>query len=268
MIKFFRNIRKSLIMENTVPTKASASKVKTARTTRYLTYAIGEIVLVVIGILIALSINNWNENKKSIDQANSHLATIKLNLKDDIKQAEALLEITQKSLDDANIFLDQFKTIKPVDENTQMYIVSLMLEHNIEVNKSGIEALTSTDGMPSIDKSLQVKILNYYRHIDQLKSREDISSSDIKGMYEPYVKENYNWIYNKTNPWPRQAEFYKNDPRPTSKINEKILLDDKQFEVMVFGRRWQCINLHELYTKTKELAHEIISNIENNIANQ
>lgn len=47
MIKFFRNIRKKLIEQN--------------KTTNYLKYAIGEIVLVVIGILIALQINSWNE---------------------------------------------------------------------------------------------------------------------------------------------------------------------------------------------------------------
>ena len=47
MIKFFRHIRQTLIMEN--------------KTGKYFKYAIGEIVLVVIGILIALQINNWNE---------------------------------------------------------------------------------------------------------------------------------------------------------------------------------------------------------------
>ena len=50
MIKFFRHIRKSFLMEN--------------KTGKYLKYAIGEIILVVIGILIALSITNWNENRK------------------------------------------------------------------------------------------------------------------------------------------------------------------------------------------------------------
>jgi hypothetical protein len=49
MIKLFRNIRKNLLNEG--------------KTTKYLKYAIGEIVLVVIGILIALSINNWNSNR-------------------------------------------------------------------------------------------------------------------------------------------------------------------------------------------------------------
>ena len=50
MIKFFRKIRHNLINEG--------------KTTKYLKYAIGEIVLVVIGILIALQINNWNEQRK------------------------------------------------------------------------------------------------------------------------------------------------------------------------------------------------------------
>jgi hypothetical protein len=51
MIKFFRKIRQKLVAEN--------------RFSKYLIYAIGEIVLVVIGILIALSINNWNEDRKN-----------------------------------------------------------------------------------------------------------------------------------------------------------------------------------------------------------
>ena len=54
MIKFFRNIRKALLAEN--------------KFTKYLMYAIGEIVLVVIGILIALSINNWNEDNASFER--------------------------------------------------------------------------------------------------------------------------------------------------------------------------------------------------------
>ena len=58
MIKFFRHIRKDLMEQN--------------KTSRYLKYAIGEIILVVIGILIALQINNWNELRKSnIEKLNS-----------------------------------------------------------------------------------------------------------------------------------------------------------------------------------------------------
>jgi len=51
MIKFFRRIRQSLLSENKI--------------SKYFLYAIGEIILVVIGILFALQINNWNETRKA-----------------------------------------------------------------------------------------------------------------------------------------------------------------------------------------------------------
>ncbi|MCK0177828.1 hypothetical protein MWU50_00830 [Flavobacteriaceae bacterium S0862] len=54
MIKFFRHIRKSLLLQN--------------KTGKYFKYAIGEIILVVIGILIALQVNNWNENRLQIQK--------------------------------------------------------------------------------------------------------------------------------------------------------------------------------------------------------
>lgn len=50
MIKFFRKIRQNLISEG--------------KTANYIIYAIGEIILIVFGILIALQINNWNELRK------------------------------------------------------------------------------------------------------------------------------------------------------------------------------------------------------------
>lgn len=63
MIKFFRKIRQNLLTEN--------------KFSKYLIYAIGEIILVVIGILIALSINNWNENEKSRNSEKLLLTNLK-----------------------------------------------------------------------------------------------------------------------------------------------------------------------------------------------
>ncbi|MBO3116100.1 hypothetical protein J4050_05040 [Winogradskyella sp. DF17] len=72
MIKFFRHIRESLLMEN--------------KTSKYFKYAIGEIVLVVIGILIALQINNWNEKRIERKSEIKYLTNIKLDLKKDLIQ--------------------------------------------------------------------------------------------------------------------------------------------------------------------------------------
>ncbi len=250
MIKFFRTIRKDLMEKN--------------KTGKYLKYAIGEIILVVIGILIALQINNWNEKKNNQTRAKEHLETIKLNLKDDIIQAENLLSETETTLEYSNDFLDQFKTLKPFDNNIQMYMIYLMYERNLEVNESGFSTLLNSNGMSYLDSNLQVKILDYYRYTEQLKSREENANSSIKTMYEPYVKENYYWIYNKTNPWHRQAEVYKDDPRTLDNIDLKSIIADKRLEIMVNGRRYQTEILSIFYSKTIELANEIISEIESN----
>lgn len=66
MIKFFRNIRRSLINQNNMG--------------KYFKYAIGEILLVVIGILIALQINNWNESNNDIKQERVYLKNLKEDL--------------------------------------------------------------------------------------------------------------------------------------------------------------------------------------------
>jgi hypothetical protein len=60
MIRFFRRIRQKLVSEN-------VSAMTAGRFGKYMIYAIGEIILVVIGILIALQINNWNEERKAAD---------------------------------------------------------------------------------------------------------------------------------------------------------------------------------------------------------
>ena len=70
MIKFFRKIRQGLVSQN--------------KFNKYLIYAIGEIILVVIGILIALQINNWNEERKSANYTkllfNKTLQELKFNI--------------------------------------------------------------------------------------------------------------------------------------------------------------------------------------------
>ncbi len=69
MIKFFRRIRYDLMEKN--------------KTGKYIKYAIGEIILVVIGILIALGLNNWNEDRKSVRTSKILLKEIVEDLKTD-----------------------------------------------------------------------------------------------------------------------------------------------------------------------------------------
>ncbi len=104
MIKFFRHIRKSLIhknqMGNPTSAEASASKTTSAKTTagKYLKYAIGEIVLVVIGILIALQVNDWNEQRKERVAERKILNEILIDLESAQKDLIKDIEINEDNL--------------------------------------------------------------------------------------------------------------------------------------------------------------------------
>ena len=65
---------------------------------KYMRYAIGEIVLVVIGILIALSINNWNENRKSKIMANEVYKNLLTSLQQDSTEVQKIIELQTKSV--------------------------------------------------------------------------------------------------------------------------------------------------------------------------
>jgi len=104
MIKFFRHIRQNLLIEN--------------KTGKYLKYAIGEIVLVVIGILIALQINNWNENRKEQQTLNNIYVLVAEDLKSDIDEVTNVIndekpreQIIDKILD-GNMTEEEFKNCK------------------------------------------------------------------------------------------------------------------------------------------------------------
>lgn len=83
MINFFRKIRQHLLVEN--------------KFTKYLLYAFGEIILVVIGILIALSINNWNEARKNNLEEIAILESLDKNLILAKKQSESLVSAERES---------------------------------------------------------------------------------------------------------------------------------------------------------------------------
>jgi hypothetical protein len=93
MIKFFRKIRQKLLSEN--------------KFSKYLLYAIGEIILVVIGILIALSINNWNTNKNTQSTIINYYERINEELKHEIETKKrkrvAFQDLANKNIRTLNI---------------------------------------------------------------------------------------------------------------------------------------------------------------------
>ena len=116
MIKFFRKIRQRLLTEN--------------KFSKYLLYAIGEIALVVIGILIALSINNWNEWKKERVKEREILIDLAENLEINIKAIESNIKYLYALDKSSDIIMSTIYNKRPyVDSSAQHF-------HKVRIPKS------------------------------------------------------------------------------------------------------------------------------------
>jgi len=87
MIKLFRNIRQRLLTEN--------------KFSKYLIYAIGEIILVVLGILIALQINNWNELRKQNRLEQDYLIALKQEFESNLVEVDRVIKLNARNLKNA-----------------------------------------------------------------------------------------------------------------------------------------------------------------------
>ncbi|MDF0718208.1 DUF6090 family protein [Muricauda sp. 334s03] len=84
-MKLFRKTRKKLVDTN--------------RVKKYLLYAIGEIILVVIGILLALQINNWNEKRKQTEIGYQYLTEMRYELQDDVAMLNRYINVLKKNIE-------------------------------------------------------------------------------------------------------------------------------------------------------------------------
>lgn len=97
MIHFLRKIRRSLIEplprrqagQTSGGMEGGSTRISASPFGRYILYSVGEILLVMIGILLALQVNNWNEKRKSIIKEKSYVRAIYQDLKDDITNIDS-----------------------------------------------------------------------------------------------------------------------------------------------------------------------------------
>lgn len=244
MIKFFRRIRQKLLDEN--------------RFSKYLLYATGEIILVVIGILIALQINNWNENKKVSDSVDKHLQILKQNLNEDIAQLNVLVQNITANYNYSDSLMMQMKTIVPVNKHTTKYLTNLLLEHQFRPNTNAMETMTQSNEIPFLETKLQTAILDYYALIESTGERELISNTQLQTKYEPYINDNYAVVYQKNNEWNFVKNYYGDDPRPIREFDKEKFLEDKKLEGLIVSRYYQNVELKRFYSHLLTSANTIL----------
>ncbi len=163
MIKFFRKIRQKLLSEN--------------KFIRYLIYAIGEIVLVVIGILIALQVNNQNELSKQNRQRITYEQSLITELKVDLYALNMQDSVSNAQLESIENYISYFQSpnkeldvvIRKMDSirfsSTVFYSTAFTLD---EIISTGNLSLFSQDKKEAI-----LRLKSQYKYIEKYKEEVD-----------------------------------------------------------------------------------------------
>jgi len=187
MIPFFRKIRKKMTDDD--------------KPLKYFRYAIGEIILVVIGILIALQVNNWNESRIEEKRVKEYAKSLIEDFENDIKMLKVSLSQAKQSYE-AIDSLKQYTSVTKVTElsNSDLFILSTdMLYRPFKWNRSTFEELKSSGSLRYIDNdSLSKKLVTYEsfsKHLDEDFSFDKanyekafVLISKIINLNSPYFK--------------------------------------------------------------------------------
>ena len=148
------------------------------KTGKYFKYAIGEIILVVIGILIALSINNWNENRKKSNLQ----ATLTKSIKEDLKADVIYLDHFTKKVDSSfQLLRNQSQYVNRISYSTDSLVHFLKNDINIYIvqfqgfNNTTYESIKTSGQLDVLDASLKKQLYELY--ISQSASQENYISS-------------------------------------------------------------------------------------------
>jgi len=159
-MKLFRRIRQQLILDN--------------KKAKYLKYALGEIVLVVIGILIALQINNWNQSVKDKKSLNEYLTKIKTHTAEDIIQLE---ELSKGRKQIADICKKARNSILNKTENENLFLFKIsgaaFVDFYFKPNSGGYESLKNSEYYGKINNTkLDSLLAKYHGLVDIIAENE------------------------------------------------------------------------------------------------
>ncbi len=159
MIKFFRKIRLQLLTENKMG--------------KYFTYAIGEIILVVIGILIALQINDWNQNKNDRKLEQQYYCRLLEDVKQDRRNYDNQQKLLIEKITANNILIKNLQSNKaPLDSIAPLVLKSIKYTiQDMSPTTNAFEDIKSSGNL-NIIKDMKVKnrLTSYYNKMSGINS--------------------------------------------------------------------------------------------------
>lgn len=182
MIKIFQRIRQKLLEH---------SKMRS-----YFMYAIGEIVLVVIGILIALQINNWNENRKDLAKEKAILKAIHNEFIQNRTQLDSALYYHKKSLKYTNKLVSMFPiNVKKVNlDSVSKYAFSTLSQFTYNPSQGSIKAIISTSTFDLIQNdSLRTLLISWPDLVSDFTEDELKASKTIDEIIDPFLSKHFDF---------------------------------------------------------------------------
>lgn len=185
MIKFFRITRKNLLNEG--------------KTSKYLKYAIGEIVLVVIGILIALQINNWNQNRINNIEEQDYYCKFLDDVRQDYDMLTIEMEKAKERLHHSNKLLQnlQKEHTDLAELSNDMKLAVSRINSNLQPTKTAFEDLKSSGSLKIIrDDNLKKKLANYYANAQGIMNVINDNYAAIGERFKSNDERlNTGWVY-------------------------------------------------------------------------
>lgn len=164
------------------------------KTGQYLKYAIGEIILVVIGILIALQINNWNEERKRSNQEQKTLLALKsdfLESKERLRQT-ITMQVNVVKRSSALIQVHQGKIPRPINDSIKVYLsYGAFAWYRAELVTGAYDALINTGNSDLIkNRDLNRKLAEYFSILNSGFEDQESSMSllnDLEVIVAPHL---------------------------------------------------------------------------------
>jgi hypothetical protein len=180
MIKLFRSIRQNLLSEG--------------KTAKYFKYAIGEIILVVAGILIALQINTWNQDKQNRKQEAQVLSQLLTEYANNLDQLNSKIYIRQEVIKSSSILLNyRNRDQNEIDVDSFNLHVSRMITRPTFDPELGVTNELNNSGRLYLIQNpvLRNKITSFNSLISEVQEEERVIFNHVENLLYPFIIEHY-----------------------------------------------------------------------------
>ena len=194
MIKFFRHIRKTLLNQNNMG--------------KYLKYAIGEIILVMIGILLALQVNNWNNRRLEVNKEQIILKNLQSDFEANIAELNRIYNSTANAYTASLTLLEIIKDKSDINPSEVESLLNTITNdvYSLDLNSASIDEIKSSGSLSIIKDDTLRKLLSDWSFLE----------ADTEDDIELY----YNYAFNVFMPSLSNKIVQRNIPTPDRLLRE------------------------------------------------